>query len=216
MPSIEATFDRVVVVNLARRPERLAAFRQTLGDAWPFRRPERFEAVDGHVNAPPPGWTKGAGAWGCMASHRRVLQSAIDDGLDSILILEDDALPAPGFAARAADFLARVPADWDCLMLGGEHLTAPLPVAAGVVRCVMTNRTHAFALRRRFMPGLLRLWESITDDHCDVALAACMPVIGAYAPDPFLVGQAQGYSDITLAGEPARFFPHAQPVAAAA
>ena len=89
---------------------------------------------------------------GMYAVHRGLLGSAIASGVSSLLVLEDDARPVPGFAALAADFLAKVPPDWDCLMFGGEHLREPVPIGPGVVRCTAANRTHAFALRGRMMP----------------------------------------------------------------
>lgn len=207
MDKLQATFDKVVVVNLARRPQRLQRFWAALGPDWPFRHPERFEAVDGQAVPVPGEWKQGAGAWGCMLSHRQVVRSAIADGLDSILILEDDASPIPSFATRVPDFLARVPADWDCLMLGGQHLRQPIAIGPGIVQCVGTQRTHAFALRRTMMPGLLKFWETVTNDHCDIVLSACMRFFKAYAPVPFLIGQDAGFSDITLQEEPTRFIP---------
>ena len=111
-------FDRVVVVNLNRRPERLAAFIRRLNN-WPFKWPTRVEAVDGFLTAPPPEtWTAGRGAWGCQLSHCGVLHAALNDRLKNILVLEDDAYPVLDFAERAAKFLANVPDDWDGLMLG--------------------------------------------------------------------------------------------------
>jgi hypothetical protein len=200
-----SAFDRVAVVNLARRPERMARFWQSLGQDWPFQTPARFEAIDGTTVPAPPDWQQGAGAWGCMLSHRQLIRSAIADNLDSILILEDDAVPVTSFSGKVTQFLDHVPADWDCLMLGGQHLTRPEPVAPGVVRCTSTNRTHAFAVRRTMMPGLLRFWESVTNDHCDIVLAACMAHFKAYAPNPFLIGQTEGFSDITLERTKLRF-----------
>ena len=58
-------FDRVVCVNLDRRPERWARFQKNLGRvAWPFKEVERFRAVDGAMVPPPVGWVSGGGAWG--------------------------------------------------------------------------------------------------------------------------------------------------------
>ena len=89
-------FDRVVVINLARRSERMERFRQNLRD-WPFDPPRRFEAIDGLTSPPPACWDKGPGAWGCLLSHRAVLDAAIADEIKSLLVLEDDAFLAPDF-----------------------------------------------------------------------------------------------------------------------
>lgn len=201
---LRKTFERVVVINLARRRERLTRFVRSLGD-WPFEMPWRFEAVDGLQVGVPDCWNKGPGAWGCMLSHRALLGSAIASGVSSLLVLEDDAHPAPDFAALAADFLAKVPQDWDCLMFGGEHLREPVPIGPGVVRCMAANRTHAFALRGRMMPILLKYWHHYNTEHCDIVLASLMRHFNVYAPDPFLIGQDEGFSDITETNEGLRF-----------
>jgi GR25 family glycosyltransferase involved in LPS biosynthesis len=198
------TFDRVVVINLARRPERLRRFLKHFSD-WPFKTPRRSEAADGSVVPIPRSWQRGPGAWGCMLSHRAVLQSAIDDSISSLLVLEDDAMPVAGFADSITDFLERVPADWDCLMLGAEHLQPPKPVAPGIVRCTISIRCHAYAIRRRMMPTLMQFWNNATNDHCDLVLASLMNHFPTYAPDPLLIAQDAGYSDISQRNERKRF-----------
>ncbi len=134
-----------------------------------------------------------------------VLSAAIQDKVSSILVLEDDACLVPDFPRLAGAFLAKVPADWDCLMLGGQHLTPPTPLCPGVVHCTATNRTHAYAMRPRMMNHLLQLWHYNPSHHCDIIMAAIMRTFKAYAPDPFLIGQDVGYSDITETYESLRF-----------
>jgi hypothetical protein len=202
-------FDRVVVVNLARRQERLSRFRQRLDD-WPFKQPERFEAVDGLAVGVPAVWDKGAGAWGCMLSHRAIIAAAIRDGVSSLLVLEDDARPVANFSLLAEEFLTKVPGDWDCLMLGAGHLLPPALVCRGVVRCGAANRTHAYAVRGPMMRTLLSRWEQASNDHCDIILASLMQQFKAYAPNPFLIGQDAGYSDVTDTTEPVRFLSRRQ------
>ncbi|HUB27727.1 MAG TPA: glycosyltransferase family 25 protein [Tepidisphaeraceae bacterium] len=197
-------FERVVVISLARRPQRLAQFRRSF-QGWPFKTPELFQAVDGLSVPVPDYWPHGPGAWGCMLSHRAVLASAITDRVSSLLVLEDDAILTPDFAKRAFGFLLNVPDNWDCLMLGAEHLFPPVPVAGGVVRCRGSNRTHAYAVRGRMMSILPKMWHHFRNEHCDMGLALSMPHCFAYAPDPLLIGQEAGFSDITRAYEKRRF-----------
>lgn len=197
-------FDRVVLVNLDRRPERLERALAALRDAsWPFREPQRFAAVDGRARALPTAWRPtGPGAFGCMMSHRAVLGAAIADGIQSMLVLEDDLCLAKDFAAKVAQFLARVPDDWDGLMFGGQHMSRPTTVFRGsgseisVVRCANAQRTHAYAVRGKWMLDLHAAWEKYVG-HCDHRMGAMERDYKIYAPAPWLVGQDSGRSDIT-------------------
>lgn len=199
-------FDRVVVISLRRRPDRLAALRAELAACdWPFAEPAVFDAVDGHAVPAPHGWTAGGGAWGCMQSHRQVLERAIQDGVGSVLVLEDDACFRPDFRSAVARFLAAVPGDWDQLMLGGQHMGPADPVVPGVVRCRTCHRTHAYAVRGAFLRELYRRWCGGTG-HCDHVMGPLHREHRAYAPDPFLVGQARGPSDISGSANPAKFW----------
>lgn len=71
--------DHTAVISLARRPDRLAAFRERatldrLPWAWTV-----FDAVDGQSEDVPPRWRGSSGAWGNAESHRRLLSSAPGD-----------------------------------------------------------------------------------------------------------------------------------------
>jgi hypothetical protein len=210
--SLVDAFDRVVVINLARRQQRLARFSQLLHGNWPFATPSRFEAIDGSKLTPPATWDKGPGAWGCQLSHLAVLDSAIADGVSSLLVLEDDAYPISDLPGQAKQFFADVPDDWDCLMLGTEHLVAPTPVTSGVVRCTTSIRSHAYAVRGPMMAMLSTFWKNNVTDHCDLVLSALMGHYKVYAPDPLLIGQDAGVSDVAAGEFPLRFFDSRKPV----
>jgi len=207
---LEGVFDRVVVINLRRRADRMTSFwAQEVWKEWPFKTPERFEGVDGSLLPVPCGWTWGSGTWGCLQSHRHVLERAIQDGMDSVLVLEDDALFMSGFADGVRTFLSNVPAAWDGLYLGGQHLGLPLLapklVAPGVVRVVNPNRTHAYAVRGKYMR---ELYSELCDfeGHCDALMGPLAGKRHVYAPSTWLVAQAGGKSDISGAVDPTRLW----------
>ncbi len=203
-------FDHVAVINLKRRPDRLTAFSSRLKTmGWPLPFPDVVEAVDGRLLPAPVGWNSvgsPCAAWGCLQSHLRLLEAFLMSDADTMLVMEDDATPVPDFTKRLATFLAVAPADWQLLMLGGEHVAPPAPVTHGVVRCVRTERTHAYAIRRSvFTHRLYQAWGG-TPGHCDQTMASLMHRFKVYAPDPFLFGQAAGVSDIAGLNFEARDF----------
>lgn len=194
-------FDRVVLINLDRRPDRLWAFNEQLKEkGWPFKEPERIRGCDGDRVPKPVNWNHGNGTYGCLRSHNRVLEDAILDGVSSILVLEDDAQLCDNFTAEVQKFLENVPSDWEGLMLGGQHMNIsndpPVPVSPGVVRCVNCQRTHAYAVRGHYMEDLYKAWVTRWG-HCDHIMGPMHRNYKVYAPDPLLIAQAAGKSDIS-------------------
>jgi hypothetical protein len=191
-------FDRVQVINLARRPERWQSFlrgvQQVQGWPWVV---ERFQAIDGAVVPPPKLWegSAGNGAFGCWASHVRILMDAIADGVQTLAVFEDDAAFMPDFADRFIRFWKSLPDDWDGLLLGCQHVDKPIPVNDEVVRAMGPQRTHALVYRPRWMKGFLReilSWNS----HIDWKMQEIAPQFKLYAPTVPLVIQDFGNSDI--------------------
>ena len=88
-----------------------------------------------------------------MQSHRAVMREAIDAGCNSLLILEDDALLCPQFAAEAERFLCAVPDDWDSIFLGFQSAWWLAPeggqeeVINTLVSRVAPHRARIFASR---------------------------------------------------------------------
>lgn len=202
------TFDRVILLSLRRRADRLrSAMAQFEPGSWPFLPPSLFRAVDGAAVPTPPGWEAGSGAWGCMQSHRQILEAALMDGVNHLLVLEDDCVLRKGFREQVAGFLVGLPADHDGLFLGGQHHAKEQPVAPGVVRCINTQRTHAYSCRRPWMEELYRIWCSPRATvHCDWLMGPACGRYHIYAPDPFLIGQSRSHSDISGRTNPAKFW----------
>ena len=102
--------DRTVCINLLERDDRLeqakAQFTAVgLGDVVEFHR----------VNRHPRG-----GKYGCYDSHRSVIQKAYDDGLERVLIFEDDVKFTEGWEKVVAEARAFIDSGtaFDALFLG--------------------------------------------------------------------------------------------------
>jgi hypothetical protein len=193
---LEHMVKRVVLLNLDRRLDRWNEVMGQFAQDWPFRKPVRWRAIDGQKCPTPYEWRSGGGAWGCMQSHRQILEQCLLDGVDSILVLEDDALLMPNFREDLTAFMTEVPPDWECLMLGGQHMKAPIPVSERVVRCTNTQRTHAYILRGSIIRDLYREWVS-RKGHCDHSMGPFCADRRTYAPTRFLIAQKGGSSDIS-------------------
>jgi hypothetical protein len=192
-------FDRVVVINLDRRKDRWEAVQDKLSKInWPFKEPERFSAYDGARLPMPIGWTLGAGTWGCLLSHREVLARAMQDGLNSVLVLEDDIFFAPDFENKVLEFIKNVPADWDQLMLGGQYFddTKVYDISPDIRKVSLCHRAHAYAVRGTFMQYMYsKLCSSY--GHVDHILNTFQERFNVYTPRHFLIGQDGSPSDIS-------------------
>ena len=107
-------------------------------------------------------------------------------------------------------FLEHVPDDWDVIYFGGQHLNTDRHPPHGLNDYVLqpynVNRTHAYAMRRRFIEAAHeRLSQRFRARghrkwHVDHQLGA-LQVSGSwsvYSPWRFLVGQAAGKSDVAV------------------
>ena len=69
----------------------------------------------------------------CTFSHLKIFQKMVDEDIPMAMVLEDDAIFAPGAEARLRDALAEAPADWEVLQLSHES-RGYVPVTDNVVR----------------------------------------------------------------------------------
>lgn len=199
-------FDRVVIINLKRRKDRLDAFRaRQLSHGWEMPEPQVFEAIEGNKVGVPSYYTSGGGAWGCCRSHVAVLERAVMDGVNSILVLEDDVTWMSDSWERLNQFMQDVPKDWDQLMLGGQHQRHPQSVSDHVVKCFDCQRTHAYAIRGDAIRELLKVWYAC-NTHIDHRMGPWQAGMNVYAPDKFIFGQSGGLSDISGQRNPDKFW----------
>lgn len=210
-------FDRVVVISLPEREERRERLLRNLTDTG-LAGPEDLtwlDAVDGRRVNIPDWWVQGPGAWGCRFSQLRALEEAHRDGLETLLILEDDAV----FHPRAGEWLPRVmdglPDDWGQLFLGGQYWQKPTPTRHPAVwQSRAISRTHAYAIHRRIIPDLVAL---VADDeayrrnpgwHVDHQYCHHQQLDRwkTYAPAWWLAGQEAGETDIGVGEFPRRWW----------
>lgn len=177
-------FDRVVVINLDSRPDRMESF-----DAQASRlgiKYERFAAVEAALPKLPP-------VWACKQSHLSVIEQALRDGIKRLFVFEDDALFVEDFNERFEKLYNELSDDWDMLYLGAWHIVSQ-PYKEGIVKMVESYSAHAYGINDHYMQEAYS--QAYLPKPIDIALATKHPHIKAYCPKPALVGQMPGYSDI--------------------
>jgi len=210
-------FDRVVILSLnneegKKRSER--AIRE-LKDKNLSQNAIVYRAVDGRICRPPDWWPAGQGAWGCLQSHNRMVQDALQDQCKSILIIEDDAIWQSNAYDLAKQVLEELPDDWGQLYLGGQHRGAfgptKIPGKDSIVVANSIHRTHCYALNAKIMRKFLKhimdfpeysraFKESDQRRHIDHQLeeAHRNKLWKTYASSWWLAGQGENKSHINL------------------
>lgn len=202
-------FQRCYIVNLPERDDRrreMNAELQRAGLGADGRHTRYFPAI----RPADPGEFPSLGARGCFMSHLAILKEAIRDGLDNLLIMEDDLALDPRILAAPDTMLCRLQReDWDFAYFGHVETLADraLPEWSETTRPLAT--THFYALNRRVLRPLHDHLEACLGRAPGHPLGSPMHVDGAYSlfrmqhpklvtlmASPSLGGQRSSRSDI--------------------
>ena len=187
-------FPHQVCINLESRPDRWQRITARFVEQG-MNRVVRFQAVDGKSLAIPPVWNYSPGAYGCLRSHLAVIEQARDEARPSIMIFEDDAVLAPGFTARFADYVKQLPDDWDMLFFGGLHGKPLTSVADNVSRVTHSLSTYAYALRHTIYDAFIEVNRQGLD-LLDQNTRALQKQFNCYCFMPHLAWVEEDYSDV--------------------
>ena len=179
-------FDRVVVINLDRRTDRMAILDPRLKELGIEY--ERFSAID----------AKAEGISGQDANRFSNLAILETVGTDKVLILEDDANFLPGFQEKFDIYIEHLPEDWDILYLGAllaRTTGKTIPVNEYWHRQVVSTGTQAYCINPKkidFFIEEIKKW----DGYIDVGYRILADRTNAYIAQPNLVTQFPSYSDL--------------------
>lgn len=162
---LDVVFDKVLVVNLLRRLDRWNRIRSSLDALGVGDRLHRVDALDGN------GWSGPAvTVRACAESHAQALD--LVEGLGWALVLEDDAVPVPGFGKKLESFW-RAERCWDLAVLGrcrgwGSFAYAITPAAARVLgEKLREGKAPADVVLLFEMPRAVRVVEAELFVHAD-------------------------------------------------
>ena len=181
-PKFNEVFEKVVVINLARRGDRLANITKQL-NAHKIEF-ERFEAIDGQEL----GIT---GFAACAMSHRAVIEKYKD--CQNLFIFEDDAELKPNFAFLWDKFIVNLPDDWQMIYLGCNRIESN-PIADGVAELLQGLSTHAYGAKQAIFDNLIQLSQA--NQPIDLSYMQMQVSVPTYMAFPTMVGQMPGFSNI--------------------
>lgn len=183
---INECFDKVVVINLDKRTDRLEKISKQLDELGITF--ERFSAIDGTGKNP---------IIAGRDSHVEVWKQNLGK---KVLILEDDAYFVEGFQERFDEVIQTLPENWDVFYLGAliDKMTGKvIKVNNDWYRQIVSTGTQAYCLHPDMMQYFIDRIE-IYDGYIDVGLRILAEDTNAYITQPNLVTQYAGYSDLRL------------------
>ena len=185
---INEFFDKVVVINLDRRTDRMEKLDLQLKEL--DIQYKRFSAVDAiKLNIDP-----------IVAGLRSHLQVIKDNIGRRVLVLEDDAYFVDNFNEKFEKVMQTLPEDWDIFYLG-----ALVPKDVGQINMVnrhwglqvLTTGTQAYCIK----PEMQYYFTSRLEDYnsyIDIGLRDFAKGYKPYITQPNLVTQFPSYSDLRL------------------
>lgn len=179
-PKWTSFLDKIYLINLPDRPDRLLRASTMLN----FR-DLSFCVVSAT--------RKTDGRLGLLMTLQGLWQKSVDEGLERVLILEDD-INIVGDLAVMEKVMEQLPKDFDMLYLGCNLAQPPTVYSANILCVHRALATHAVVYSRKAMTRLLSLPMHLP---VDVFLANTIQAAGnCYCTYPLLISQYPGYSDI--------------------
>lgn len=179
-------FDRVAVINLDRRTDRLVSFQSQAKDLGiDFA---RYSAVDAQALGISP-------MTACLRSHHKVLADAAADGVQRLLVLEDDAEFRENFNQDFARLVSVLPDDWQMFYLGANtHSFVDIGIE-GLRKSNGALTSHAYGVKAEMFDTLM---QASGDERypIDLIYSDLHPRFQVYVAWPGLVGQRCSFSDI--------------------
>lgn len=181
---INEFFDKVVVVNLDHRTDRMQAMDvQLKGYGIKY---ERFSAISNHN-----------GIKGLLLSMKKLFIESIEAGINNLLVLEDDSCFLLNPVLFLTEILPQLPKDYLCFHLGMNLTTQPKLISQNILLIDKAYSTHAIGYSLEAMKLILPLLEREEIVPYDIIMMnEIQPMIKSYGTYPMCATQSLSYSDI--------------------
>jgi glycosyl transferase family 25 len=162
-------FDRLAIIHLPDRDDRLRALTAELS-----RVGIDIDSPKVTIPSPPmpktPNGFASRGVYGSYLSHLEIIEKAYHDGLETVWVLEDDAIFSRRFRRRQQSLASQLQDhDWDFFFIGHTVHNGLPKSPTGLLRFSGPFIwAHSYAVHRRIMPRLieyLRLNEERENGH---------------------------------------------------
>ena len=206
-------FKKVYCINLTSREDRWERCKKEFDLVKVTNQVERFSAVNLRrfdfdeqydVSIGP---YSVVSAGGCLASHRAIIQEAKDNGLENVLVLEDDVGFIPeevnNFLKAVDDLKSQ---DWALFYLGATVERQMNFVTDNIFKTTLPKATHAIANNHTVYEEILGTLPEGTNEMLkfvkdraaldDYFVNDIQPRYNCYICNPMFVVQGRSFSDI--------------------
>ncbi len=193
MVNLYKYFDKIYCINLDRRPDRYE-FAKKEFEKFGIENVERFSAIDGNLITNNTNLLKGE--LGILETHISLIKKCIEEGLNNVLIMEDDVV-FTNKLNNLDEYMLSVPSDWDFIYFGGNHKygNPPEKINEKVIKLNFTVAIHCIAIKNTMFETILNVLE-MKKKQVDGYYGDLQKIFNAYSFYPNIANQRIGYSDI--------------------
>lgn len=134
--------------------------------------------------------------YGCLLSHRRCWLRAMDLGVESFWVFEDDVELAQGYKDKVNNVLLDLPEPWEIVSTGYEMwVEEDEHVTGNIYRSMFGLEAHGYGMKTQVAKELLHEMDG-RHGQVDVVMGRRHRLGMSYVIRPILSWQSKGWSDI--------------------